>query len=354
MEISFAGNYGRSRLIKTELLNSEQINRLSESPNSEEITRILNETSFKKDLVELFNTYEGKNLVEIASNRRMIEIIVRLAEGTPPSARSFITAYLSRWDIESIKSLLTAKFLNRPISETDIFLVNDKKIPIGMRTSLLTKEDYNIMSEEGDIESISKYLVKMGYGIEMLKYMDNFRKTGDLSILLYSLDIMHYERLMDSIKFFRGDEGAIIRYFQARVDERNIMILMKGHYLKLPFDLLLPGLIPFGNIKVSRLEEFFNQLTGNPDHVKMIEDLLTIMIEREQNTKMSMPMLEQKIQGSILKKYLDLLSTQSNSMGSIFSVMLRAENERDNIRKIVNGKVYGLEPAKIKELLIMV
>ena len=77
-------------------------------------------------------------------------------------------------------------------------------------------------------------------------------------------------------------------------------------------------------------------------------------IEREQNTKMNMPILEQKIQGSILKKYLDLLSTQSNSLGSIFSVMLRAENERDNVRKIVNGKVYGLEPAKIRELLTLV
>ena len=146
MEISFAGSYGRSRLIKTELLSNEYLYRISEAPNFEEIIRILNETSFKKDIVDLFNSYEGKALVEIASNRRMIELIVRLAEGTPPSARTFISAYLSRWDIESIKSLLTAKFLNRSITESDIFLVNSKNIPIGVRTSLLTKEDYNIMS----------------------------------------------------------------------------------------------------------------------------------------------------------------------------------------------------------------
>ncbi|MHB1493186.1 MAG: V-type ATPase subunit [Thermoplasmataceae archaeon] len=354
MEISFAGSYGRSRLIKTELLSNEYLYRISEAPNFEEIIRILNETSFKKDIVDLFNSYEGKALVEIASNRRMIELIVRLAEGTPPSARTFISAYLSRWDIESIKSLLTAKFLNRSITESDIFLVNSKNIPIGVRTSLLTKEDYNIMSEEGDIESISKYLLKMGYGAQIMKNMEEFRKTGDLSILLYSLDIMQYERLMDSLKFFRGDEGVIMRYFRAKIDERNIMILMKGNSLKMSFDLLLPGLLAYGNIRISRLEEFFGQLKSNDDHVKMIDDLLSINIDQDINSKTGVTALEQKIQGSILRNYIQLLSTQSNSLGSIFSVMLRAENERDNIRKIINGKAYGFEPSRIRDMLIMV
>ena len=187
-----------------------------------------------------------------------------------------------------------------------------------------------------------------------MKNLEEFRKTGDLSILLYSLDIMQYERLMDSLKFFRGDEGVIMRYFRAKIDERNIMILMKGNSLKMSFDLLLPGLLSNGNIRISRLEEFFGQLKGNDDHVKMINDLLAINIDQDTIGKTGITALEQKIQGSILRNYIQLLSTQSNSLGSIFSVMLRAENERDNIRKIINGKAYGFESSRIRDMLIMV
>ncbi|EQD80642.1 V-type ATP synthase subunit C, partial [mine drainage metagenome] len=206
----------------------------------------------------------------------------------------------------------------------------------------------------GDIESISKYLVKIGYGVQMMRYIEEYRKTGDLSILLYSLDLMNYEKMFDALKFFRGDEGAVMRYFQARMDERNVMILMKAFSLKMPFDLIRSGLLPYGTLKVQKLEEFFEQIKGGSDHVKMIEDLIGIQIELQKEDQINLTVLEQKIQGSILKKYIELLSTQANSLGSIFSVMLRTENERNNLRKIINGKVYGFEPSKIRELLITV
>ena len=54
-----------------------------------------------------------------------------------------------------------------------------------------------------------------------------------------------------------------------------------------------------------------------------------------------------------LEKYLPTFESQSLSIGSIFSLLLRAEIERENLHSIVYAKTYKLDPEKLGNIIIL-
>lgn len=352
MDSTYSGSYGRIKVVQSDFLTGSFVNSLLEMKDVEDITRALSSTSYREDIDALYSLYKNPELVDMAINRHLIKKNKLALFAPPPMARNALTAYMSKWDVENIKAILSSKVLGYSIKETETFLVSFRDLPMGIFGGNLSHEEYKTLMSRDSVESIVNYLSRFGYGSYLLQYMDFYRKNGEISRLLSALDSFFYIRLMESLKFYNGDEGPITRFFREEIDSKNIMILLKAKDLDVSYDRVTGRLIPGGNLALSSLEELFS--------VENVDEIVSKLRNRfdldrglaEYTETGSLNIFEIDLKRAIYRKYLDTLTSQSLSVGSIFAMVFRAEIERENLHTIVIGKSYSLDNDKIADLLI--
>ncbi len=350
MDATFFGSASKCRLLNDELLKEETFSELINAESFSDVLRIMDGTPYSTHIQALSGLYSSYELLEIASNRRMMNLVLKVAESPPANGREAIKSYTSRWDIDSIKNIITSKYLGKDIKKSDIFVVDRNNYPVGMLGNVLTPEDYTLMINENDIEGISKYLVKLSYGIYLLKYLDEYRKERDVSVLLYSLDIAYYSRLFESVKYFLGNEEPARFFIRDEVDQKNLMTLIKAKTLGLDFEAIDNGLMNMGNIDIQKLREMYNSSESENIAIKCLNLYGVKGIENENG--ISSGEAETLMKRTLLERTLPRFSLQSNSIGSIFNTLLRFENERNNLRIIFAGKAYGMDKERIRKMMV--
>ena len=350
MDATFFGSASKCRLLNDELLKESTFDELINAETYSDVLRIMDETPYSSHIQALSGLYSSYELLEIASNRRMMNLILKVAESPPANGKEAIKSYISRWDIDSIKNIITSKYLGKEIKKSDIFVVDRNNYPVGMIGNVLSAEDYALMINENDIEGISKYLVKLSYGIYLLKYLDEYRKERDVSVLLYSLDIAYYSRLFESVKYFLGNEEPARFFIRDEVDQKNLMTLIKAKSLGLDFEAIENGLMNMGNISLLKLREIYNASESRNIDLKCLNAYGVSGIEEE--NELPAGEAETIMKRTLLERTLPRFALQPNSVGSIFNTLLRFENERNNLRIIFAGKAYGMDRAKISKMMV--
>ena len=83
----------------------------------------------------------------------------------------------------------------------------------------------------------------------------------------------YYTNLLESIKFFQGDEGIARDLFRTQIDKKNILTLLKGKDSRLERDLVKKHLIEEGKIPIEKLLEIFSS-NSVEDFVTRIEEFI--------------------------------------------------------------------------------
>jgi V/A-type H+-transporting ATPase subunit C len=352
MDATFFGSASKCRLLRNELLNAEKFNDLIGAESFSDVLRIMNSTGYASAIQSLSGLYKSYELLELSSDKRMMEMILKISESPPANGMEAIKSYISRWDIDTIKNILTSKYLGKELKRENLFVINQAHYPVGMVGNLLSSEDYSLMINENDVEGITKYLVKLGYGIYLMRYMDEYRKERDISVLLYSLDIAYYSKLAGSVKFFLGNEEPMRTFIKEEIDVKNLNTLIKSKELSLDFDSIQSGLINMGGISIQKLSELYNSSEDNEIKDKCLA--IFRVSNYEKNEEMTSGEAETILKRELLSRVMPRFSLQSNSIGAIFETILRFENERNNLRIIFAGKAYGLSLEKIKKLMVQI
>lgn len=352
MDHILAGAYGRVKVNQAEFLSADFINHLIELNSLEDIMHALSSTTYQEDITALISLYKNPDLLEMVVNRHLIKENKIVMFAMSPSSKDLLKVYFSKWDIENIKSILSSKLLGYNLKENESFLVSFRDIPMGIFGGTISYGDYKILMSQDSIEDIVNYLSKFGYGSYLIQYIDTYRKTGDISYMLSSLDTYFYSKLMASLKHYRGDEGPLIRYFKEDIDSKNLMIILKSKDLGVKYGEIANNVISFGNLPSSYLEELYKS-----ENVEEIYSKLgnRFKFDRALKTYQQTGQLsgfEIELKASNYKRYIEILSAQSISIGSIFAFILKSEIERLNLRAIVVGKNYMLEKEKIIDLII--
>ena len=347
MDATFYGPSAKSRILRTELLDHRVMEDLINAENYSDLLRILNSTPYGNYIQSLSTLYSSYELLELAADSRMFEVVMKIVEAPPASARETIKSYISRWDIESIKSIITAKFLGRELKNRDLLIIDQKNYPLGLMGNLLSREDYSLIMNESDVEGVSKYLVKLGYGIYLMRYMDEYRKERDVSVLLYSLDVAYYERLVASVKYFLGNEAPMRDFVRDQIDLKNLLTIMKGKDLLLDYESLTGGIIQGGRLGEEKLREIFSS-----DGTVRQRSLSSFGVEKIPEGAITMGETEILLRKELYRKTMERFSVQANSLGSIFLTILKYEIERNNLRIIFAGKAYDLSPESIRRMIL--
>ncbi len=346
MDSTYSGSYGRIRAARMEFLSDGFISNLREM-DIEAITRSLSATAYKEDIDALYSTYRNPELLEMAINRRLVRRN-RIAQfAPPPNASDMLRAYLSKWDIKNIKSIITSRYVGYSLKQSETFLVSFRDVPIGAFAGNMTADDFNILIGQTGMDGLVETLSRYGYGQVLMQEMERYRKEGDVAPMLHALDRFYYKRLFASLRFYLGNEGPLLRYFGEEVDAHNIIVMLTAKQMKVQFEKIRESLLPYGTLSM----ENFQALYGSDSVEEMARKLSDRFGMNDAVARYSeggdLSVFESGLRNHIYEKYAGILSSQSISIGSVFAFVFRAERERDVLRSIATSKVYGIEPGKI-------
>ncbi|EFD92341.1 MAG: H(+)-transporting two-sector ATPase [Candidatus Parvarchaeum acidophilus ARMAN-5] len=336
MDSTYAGAYGHVKALYLDLLKRDEIDRIKESKKDEFIST-LSSTSYKNEIDLFYNEFKEPDIVDIAVNTHFIKNCDNVIKLLPTVGKSIIRGYLSKIDIQNIKLILAAKLVGKDLDFTENMLIVNRGFPVGFSSSLINKEAYaNIISQK-DIVEVINYLTRYPYGKVLLPFSVSAELSKDVSGMSMSLDIEYYEDLLKSFKFYSGNEGPVLRFFQELIDLRNIMTVIKEIELKKPSASLL---IKGGSLSIDRLSEMTKM--NITDFIKNLPYDLeeAYQIYKEDGLIAN---FEVELKRQIHDKYLPIFRANSLSIASALSFIISSEIERDIIRLNWFKKYYGLE-----------
>jgi V/A-type H+-transporting ATPase subunit C len=351
MDPTYIGAYGKIKAHSTDFLTEDTLRRIYEAKSVEEMISTLYSTFYREDL-DLFSTVsKDRDLLNNAINHRLV-LRNRIAlMGAPAPGREIIRAYLSKWDIENIKTIISSKFMGYDLRETENYLLSFRDIPLGIFGGRMGQSDFRSILSQNSVESVVSYLSNYGYGQVLLQYMERYRRVNDVSILLSALDSYYFSNLLSSVKFYNGDEGPVFKFFQETIDVRNLMVALKGKSMDIEYSRISDSMIPGGSVPLSRIEEIYSSSSVQ-------EALQKFPMEERSRERLTaagssggLQIIESALLGGLYSKYLERFSALAISIAYTFSFILKSERERENLRSAAFGNIYNIPREKIMSLI---
>ena len=350
----YSSSFGRLNSLSINFIPQNILQNLVHAKDVAEMTRILEPTWYGPEIERAAALYSLPELLEVALNRHIVEINKIALESTPFSGRDAIRAYLLKWDIHNIELILSSKIIGRAITETEPFLVSSRNFPAGISAGNISHDEMKIILSQAGVDGVVNHLVKYRYGPILMQHLDTYQKTGNLGPMMADLIEYYYSTLIESSRFFQGDEGVIRDLFRVQIDKRNILSLLKGKDSHLDRELINKHLIKGGNISTDELFDIFGSKSIEEfvGRVQKHHNLADLLKETYIKTH-SLIDFEVAFDKFISKSYLKRLKNISLSLGSIFHFIITAEYEWDNIKRIAYGKRYDLPLERITSMLVL-
>lgn len=349
----YSSSFGRLQSISINFLKPDFLENLLKANDVSEMIKLLESTWYGQEIKKAASVYQGPALLEVVLNRHLVEINKIILEAAPFNGKNAVRAYLSKWDLYNIELILSSKMMGRAITETESMLVSSRNVPAGIAAGNIPHDEIKIILSESGVEGVVNKLAKYGYGVELMKHLDEFQKTGDLGPMMSALHESYYQKLLESLKFFQGDEGSIRELIRAEIDKKNVLNLMKAKESGIEKEMVARHLVEGGQISSKELLDIY-EVKDVAEIIGKIESRfkLTEALEHYKTSK-SLIDFEISITQFINTTYVKKLKNIALSIGTIFYFIFNAENEHDNLKRITYGKRYNLSIDKIRKTLLI-
>ena len=350
----YASALGRLKAHLPSYLPKETYGRLLQAKDLNEVAKLLEATPYGPELVKAAATQTGAPLLEIAINRTFVARNRQAYESASFAGKPIVGAYLRRWDIENITLILSAKAQGRSINEAESQLVSSRDIPAGLFAGTMTLDDFRVLLQQPSLEAMVSQLVRFGYGSTLLPLLEEYGRSHDIFPLVQALDKEYYLKLLESLKFFQGDEWIVRRMVEEEIDLRNVLLLLKGKDAGLPVEPVLERWIDGGTVARSAVADWYNA-RDVPELVKALETRFPVLAEGlpAYTAGRSLTRFEAALQRDRATRELRQARSFPLSLAILFTYMRLAELERGDLRRIIYGKLYGLRPDQVEPLLVV-
>jgi V/A-type H+-transporting ATPase subunit C len=163
----------------------------------------------------------------------------------------------------------------------------------------------------------------------------------------------YYQKLLESLRFFQGDEGTIRELVRAEIDKKNILNLLKAKESNLEKEVVSRHLVEGGRISSKELLDSYEVKDVGEIAVRLESHFKLNEAIEQYKTSKSLIDFEIAITKFIFTNYIKKLRNIALSIGTIFYFIFRAENEHENLKRITYGKRYDLPIDKIKGMLLI-
>jgi V/A-type H+/Na+-transporting ATPase subunit C len=350
---AYASALGRLKPEFTSFLSKETYVQLTGAKDPNEVAKILDGTPYGPDVQAARAAYQGVALVEIAINRTFVRRNRHAYEATPFAGRGVVGAYLTRWDLQNVELILAAKAQGRSVTETEDHLVSSREIPAGLYAGVLTLDDFRQLLAQPTLEATATALVRYGYGGIVLPLIEAFQRTHDIFPILHALDREYYRRVLEASRFFQGDEWVVRQFLASEIDVRNALLLLKGKAADLPMDEVLSRWFDGGTVLAAQVPDLYG-VRGVPELAERLAARFPSITEgtAEFQSAQSLTAYESALSRDRAVTELRRLRTYPLSLSVIFTYLLLAELEREDVRRIAFAKLYGISADRLTPLLV--
>ena len=350
----YASPLGRLKALHVAFLPKEALAPMVAARDLAEVEKLLEPTPYGPELVRAGATYSGAAVVEVAVNRVFVARHRLVLAAAPFAGKPLVAAYLRRWDIENIGLVLAAKAEGRPVTEAEAFLVSSRELPAGLFAGTMGLDDFRSLLAQPTVDAVANQLVKFGYGPPLLPLLEGYQKSRNIFPLLTALQQEYYRTLLAGGRFFQGDEWVVREFLRSEIDEKNLLLLLKGKDGALPVEAVLARWIAGGSLAADRVGDLYN-VRGLPELAAQLEGrypALTEALPRALEQHSLVP-LELALTRARIVRELRRLRSYPLSVGILFTFLLLAEIERSDLRRIVYGKMYGVGAEELQASLLL-
>ncbi len=344
------GNYAytsaRVRAKKSSLLTKDNYPKLLMMDISE-IGRFMGETAYKTEMAELGSKHSGVNLIELGTSKSLARTYREILGFSTGDLHDMIAAYLERFDVWNIKTVLRGKFSGASQEEILEYL-----IPAGS----LSEEYLNSLLVMDSVKEILEALKKKNFALPD-DVIGQYEKTGTLAPVEDYLDKIYYTRLVEQVRPSNRPKGTFLSFLEREIDIVNLRSLLKLKQAGIAPDKIRTYMIEGGHdLKMNEL----SRLASIESFDQMVDELSKISFFDE----IKEPIEKAKKTGSLTDVMLTLqkkLARESEKFSHLYPLsvlpvvdfIIRKKIEVDNIRIIARGKESGMDPEVIKSLLVM-
>jgi V/A-type H+-transporting ATPase subunit C len=334
----------RMRVRKSKLLPKEEYLRML-NMSLPEITRSIEELEYKREIDELSASFHGIDLIEIALSWNLAKEYQAIIAITPGTLKEFTQAYLRRWDIQNILTILRGKRQGLKPGKIKEILIPAGELDRVFLDRLLAED-----SPERIVEALKG---KKLYPVVAREFPAAVQ-SNSLSHMENELYKDFYWNLINDANAMKGG-NLFLNYIRLDIDITNIKNLFRLRVDTIPDD-AREMMIPGGTFSVEDL----HRLNTIADQNEFIDALMAKV-----RVKSLLAVLD-KLRGDkpIREIEIDLIKVQIEQMEkmaklnpfSIHPILVYLEKKKYevfNLRAIARGKESKLPTDRIKGYLVM-
>lgn len=293
--------------------------------------------------------------LEAALLQNYAETLKKLVKFSSGSIRKLLLAFLKRFEVSNVKTLLRAVKGKITVDETMRHIV-----PVGV---LDTNRCRAILAESKSIADVINSLADLEYGLIIKNVLNKHKKIEDLLQLETALDKAIYEEILESAERLKGVDKKIARdVLGIELDTLNVRIILKCKALGVSQELIKDYLMPTVLFNEKTLEEAIKATTakaaiscllivaetGNVVYKNIFTQLL-----RECDAPLSR--LEAILDKAPLKMSLYMLKeyTRYYNIGFVLAFLNLKWVEIKNLRCIIKGAERRSPPSQVRKLLTL-
>jgi len=339
----------RLRVRKTKLIPREEYVRMLNMSLSE-ITRVIQESEYKREIGELAHAFKGINLLEIALSWNLAKTYQGIITIAPGHLQKMTKSYLRSWDIQNILAILRGK-----IQGLSSGRIKEVLIPAGE----LDRTALDRLLGEDKIEKVIESLKgERLYPILIHEYPKAI-ETGSFAHMENELYKQYYEDIISDGQTVKGGK-AFLDFIHLEIDIRNMQNLLRlrvqeekgdvAEYMIQGGTFTVQELVGFSTI--DDVQEFIDTLVlalRNRQIITVLEDF------RERIAQNERTLHENEI--ALTRLQLSQVERMSKlhpfSIWPILAFLELKKFEIFNLRAITRGKEAQLPMERIRKYLVM-
>jgi len=337
---SYAYTAARVRAKRAKLLPRETYPRML-NMSVTEIARLLQESEYKREIDELGTRYAGIDLIEMALNANLANTYRTMIKITQAGARAVVIAYLRRYDVENIKTVLRAKISGAPATAVEESLVPAGQLPVELFRRMAM----------GDLQEAVAAL-------EDTPYHEVVAEIGSKPLHLVE-DRLERNYYADLVRAAQGTDNPVVlfnRLVRMEIDIQNLDSLLRLKRDEADPAAILEHIIP-GGYEITRADLSRLVAMSWSELVTALEKYSYFEAIRERIARVkegdTLRDVETTLYKILAERAFSFSAGYPLSVLPIMGYIFAKRIEVDNIRTIARGKTAGLSDEVISKTLVL-
>jgi V/A-type H+-transporting ATPase subunit C len=335
----------RMRVRKAKLIPREEYMRML-NMSLPEITRVIQETQYRQEIDELGATFKGIDLIEVALSWNLAKEYQKILEITPGNLKQFTQAYLRRWDIQNILTILRGRTQGEKAGKIKEILV-----PAG---SLDRTDLDRLLAEESPERIIEALKGNRIYPLLTREY-PAAKESGSFSRMENELYKQFFSEIIAEAKSGIKGGNQFLDFIRFDIDIRNIKTLFR---LRMDtFEEDAREMYISGGILSSTDFADLNALQDQGDFIESlkgkIRNNLLIELLDELKTEKKIHDVETRLTRVQLEQMERISKRNPFSIHPILVYLEKKKYEVFNLRALARGKESRLPSERIAEYLVI-